>query len=232
MRAWSSSIPARSSADACSESIETILGEAQKGGPAGARLIVTGCLVDRYGDELAGLLPEVDAFVGRDACGSIEQPLSRKRVSSRMAPRRKTPRERRLPRKVLTPLPTAYLQASRKGATTAAATAPYLPSRGLCRAGRVDDIEEEFARLLGRGYREFNVIGQDITSLRQGLGHRHQEAARAAALGKGRLFHQAPLPASKRHRRRAPRPDSGAMTGSSSTSTSPYSIRRTASWHR
>lgn len=31
---------------------------------AGARLVVTGCMAERYGDELAAELPEVDAVVG------------------------------------------------------------------------------------------------------------------------------------------------------------------------
>ncbi|HYI63231.1 MAG TPA: radical SAM protein [Acidimicrobiales bacterium] len=49
--------------DARQESIEVILGlaEARRDG---ARLVVTGCLAERYGDELAAELPEVDAVVG------------------------------------------------------------------------------------------------------------------------------------------------------------------------
>lgn len=45
------------------ESIETILTLAD-GRRDGARLVVTGCLAERYGDELAAELPEVDAVVG------------------------------------------------------------------------------------------------------------------------------------------------------------------------
>ncbi len=58
-------------ADACSESIETILEEANRAHAEGRRLIVTGCLVERYGADLEKLLPEVDAFVARDSCGNI-----------------------------------------------------------------------------------------------------------------------------------------------------------------
>ena len=54
-------------AEACSESIETILAEAKR--TDGKRIVVTGCLVDRYGEKLEELLPEVDLFLGRDACG-------------------------------------------------------------------------------------------------------------------------------------------------------------------
>src|SRR5690242_5565520 len=45
------------------ESIDTVLAlaDARK---RGARLVVTGCLAERYGDELATALPEVDAVVG------------------------------------------------------------------------------------------------------------------------------------------------------------------------
>jgi len=48
---------------ATEESIETVL-ELAAGRRAGQRLVVTGCLVQRYGEDLASELPEVDAFLG------------------------------------------------------------------------------------------------------------------------------------------------------------------------
>src|SRR5919205_671369 len=45
------------------ESVETILALADARRP-GARLVVTGCLAERSGDELAAALPEVDAVAG------------------------------------------------------------------------------------------------------------------------------------------------------------------------
>ncbi len=45
------------------ESIDTILALADARRP-GARLVVTGCLAERYGDELAEALPEVDLVAG------------------------------------------------------------------------------------------------------------------------------------------------------------------------
>ncbi len=52
------------------ESIDTVLalGDARKGG---SRLVVTGCMAERYGDELAEALPEVDAVVGFEGEGSL-----------------------------------------------------------------------------------------------------------------------------------------------------------------
>jgi ribosomal protein S12 methylthiotransferase len=49
--------------DARQESIDTILALDKRRRP-GARLVVTGCMAERYGDELAAALPEVDSVVG------------------------------------------------------------------------------------------------------------------------------------------------------------------------
>ena len=49
--------------EARQESIDTILALADVRRP-GSELVVTGCLAERYGDELADALPEVDAVVG------------------------------------------------------------------------------------------------------------------------------------------------------------------------
>jgi ribosomal protein S12 methylthiotransferase len=49
--------------DARKESIDTILALEQQRRP-GARLVVTGCMAERYGDELAAALPEVDQVAG------------------------------------------------------------------------------------------------------------------------------------------------------------------------
>lgn len=49
--------------EARQESIDTVLALSDRRGP-GARLVVTGCLAERYGDELADALPEVDQVAG------------------------------------------------------------------------------------------------------------------------------------------------------------------------
>jgi ribosomal protein S12 methylthiotransferase len=49
--------------EARQESVDTILSLADHR-RVGARVVVTGCLAERYGDELAGALPEVDAVAG------------------------------------------------------------------------------------------------------------------------------------------------------------------------
>ena len=57
------------------ESIDTILALAEARRP-GAKLVVTGCMAERYGDELAAALPEVDAVVGFGGEGAIAQSVS------------------------------------------------------------------------------------------------------------------------------------------------------------
>src|SRR3546814_10318991 len=49
--------------DARQESIDVVLGLADRKAE-GARLVVTGCMAERYGDELAEALPEADAVAG------------------------------------------------------------------------------------------------------------------------------------------------------------------------
>ena len=56
--------------DARQESIDTILALADVRRP-GSELVVTGCLAERYGSELAAALPEVDAVVGFGASVNI-----------------------------------------------------------------------------------------------------------------------------------------------------------------
>ena len=54
------------------ESIEAILQAAEiKAGKKGSKLLVTGCLPERYREELVRELPEVDAFVGVNQYGKI-----------------------------------------------------------------------------------------------------------------------------------------------------------------
>ncbi len=157
-------------ADACSESIEVILGEAQKKAGAGARLVVTGCLVDRYGDELAGLLPEVDLFVGKGACGNIERLVAEKGFHKECAKAEYPAPAACLPRKVLTPPPTAYLKIQ-EGCNNRCSYCTIPSIKGPLQSRPPLSIEEEFRELLAGGYREFNVIGQDITSYGRDADH-------------------------------------------------------------
>src|SRR5438046_10464038 len=58
------------------ESIDTILEVAERKGKGLARLVVTGCMVQKYRADLQQAIPELDAFVGLDALEEITQAVS------------------------------------------------------------------------------------------------------------------------------------------------------------
>jgi ribosomal protein S12 methylthiotransferase len=149
-------------ADACSESIETILGEAKKIAEGGTRLVVAGCLVERYGEELQQLLPEVDTFVARDSYGSIERIIKEKGYYGCGDVRWNEDLDSS-PRKVLTPVPTAYLKIQ-EGCNNRCSYCTIPSIRGSLVSRRIEEVEAEFRSLIAAGYREFNLIGQDTTS--------------------------------------------------------------------
>jgi ribosomal protein S12 methylthiotransferase len=142
-------------ADAARESIETILQEAGQGN---RRVIVTGCLVERYGEKLQGLLPEVGLFVGRNWYDEVDTLAGRKGFFVREGSFAET-----FPRKVLTSKPTAYLKIQ-EGCDNRCSYCTVPAIRGGLRSRSPEDIKREFEWLIGNGYREINIIGQDITS--------------------------------------------------------------------
>lgn len=141
-------------AEAVKESIETILEEAHRG----KKIIVAGCLVERYGEELKGLLPEVELFVGRNYYTEIDSLIGKKGFFQK-----KGIFAQSYPRRVLTERPMAYLKIQ-EGCDNRCSycTVPDIRG-GLCSRG-ADEIEGELRWLVDEGYREINIIGQDITS--------------------------------------------------------------------
>ena len=75
------------------ESIDTVLHLADRR-RSGARLVVTGCMAERYGDELREALPEVDLVAGFGA----SSPLRSRRPSPGVRPGLAHPRPVRRPR--------------------------------------------------------------------------------------------------------------------------------------
>ena len=73
--------------DARQESVDTVLGLAEVKAD-GAQLVVTGCMAERYGDELAEALPEVDHIAG---FGKAFVEPSRTSTSVQLGPTRKLP---------------------------------------------------------------------------------------------------------------------------------------------
>lgn len=141
--------------DSIKESIETILTEASH---QNQKVVVTGCLVDRYGEKLKELLPEVSLFLGRNTYPEAHQLIQKTGFHSREGMFSET-----FPRKLLTSPPLAYLKIQ-EGCDNRC-TYCVIPSiRGSLRSRPVADVRKEFQWLLRQGFREINIIGQDITA--------------------------------------------------------------------
>ncbi len=170
------------------ESIQTILeaAELKKTGRL-QKLVVAGCMVQRYREELRRSLPEVDAFVDLDGLPQIVETLERSapsRPPHSDLPLVGTVLERQdawsgstylyddeTPRRRATPPWTAYVKVAEGCDHTCAFCA--IPSfRGRFRSRLPDSIVAEVKRLAAEGVREINLIAQDTSHYGRDLGLR------------------------------------------------------------
>ncbi len=150
---------------AANESIDTILAlAAYKKTGACRRLIVTGCLPERYQEDLAESLPEVDVFLGTGAYDEIERAVRNslpQGVCLLPDPNRTTLETAQAPR-VLSSPHLAYL----KVAEGCAGRCTYciIPKlRGNHRSRPLADVVAEARSLVGVGVRELVLVAQDTT---------------------------------------------------------------------
>jgi ribosomal protein S12 methylthiotransferase len=122
----------------------------------GAQLVVTGCMAERYGDELAAALPEADAVVGFAGEGAIADVVLG-------APRRKPVGVRdllELPRPAPR-APWAYLKVA-EGCDRACAFCAIPSFRGKQRSRTPESIEKEARQLVDGGVAEIVLVAQDL----------------------------------------------------------------------
>jgi ribosomal protein S12 methylthiotransferase len=144
--------------DAARESIETVLHEAKEKGKTERKIVVAGCLVERYREKLAGLLPEVDLFAGRGTYHEIDKLIEKTGYFFSDVPFHEA-----YPRKILTSKPSAYLKIQ-EGCNNRCTYCTVPGIRGNLQSRAIADIKTEFIYLLENGYKEINIVGQDITS--------------------------------------------------------------------
>jgi ribosomal protein S12 methylthiotransferase len=151
------------------ESVETILEMAgHKKSGACKRLLVTGCLVQGYVDEMKKDLPEVDAFIGsadyNNIAAVVKGLLGEKRLAE---PYAKVGNpvwlyDSKSPRLLTTPSYMAYLKIA-EGCDHACAFCAIPKLRGRMRSRPVEDILVEARALAAQGVKELNVISQDTS---------------------------------------------------------------------
>lgn len=151
--------------DAQQESIDQILRliELKKEGDI-KKIVVMGCLVQRYAPELAKELREVDAFVGSGEYDKIPQIVEKVRRGEEVTEigvpgYLYTSAEHRVR---LTPEYSRYLKIS-EGCDHTCSFCVIPSFRGRHRSRRMEDVVEEAGRLAAEGARELILTGQDTT---------------------------------------------------------------------
>ena len=156
------------------ESVDTILelAELKKTGRCNT-LVVTGCLSQRYGPELAKEMPEVDHFLGTGAYVQIGDLLAAEAAPRQIIPDPDYVHDARTPKVNSSPKWTAYLKVS-EGCDNACAFCIIPTLRGAQRSRPIDDLVAEARTLAASGVRELNLVAQDLTAYGHDLPGRPQ----------------------------------------------------------
>ncbi len=140
------------------ESIDVALALAERRKP-GARVVVTGCMAERYGAELADALPEVDAVVGFGGEGALAEAAGVPvRLLTRPARGSATCSSCPAPRRRLRG-PTSR---SRRAATGRVRSARSRRSAGAQRSREPDALVAEARALVAGGVAELVLVAQDL----------------------------------------------------------------------
>ena len=152
--------------EAKQESIDTILDLAERKQDARCRLlVVTGCLPQRYQEELARELPEVDIFVGTGDYPKIAEIIAEKSGVAGQLRYIGDPNylyDVEMPRMQSSPKYYSYLKIA-EGCSNCCSYCVIPSLRGKFRSRPMDLVMEEARRLVGGGVKELNLIAQDIT---------------------------------------------------------------------
>ena len=152
------------------ESIEAILeAAAMKQTGACRKLIVAGCMVERYRDELLGDMPEIDACLGTRDIEHIAEVIG---AEDRLFEPERDPAylySESSPRLLTTPKATAYLKIS-EGCDHSCAFCAIPAIRGPQRSRSIQSIVAEARNLVAQGILEISLVGQDTTDFGRDTG--------------------------------------------------------------
>ena len=148
-----------------SEAIETILelGEADSGGKR-RKIVVAGCLAQRYKEEILHEMPEIDAVVG---VGSFDRISEAVKAALEGTEKQEffgdiNSRVSETDRVITTSGSWAYLKIA-EGCDNRCAYCIIPEIRGRFRSRPMENIIEEAARLAVRGSKELIIVAQDVT---------------------------------------------------------------------
>jgi ribosomal protein S12 methylthiotransferase len=150
------------------ESVDTILemAEYKKTGRA-QKLIVAGCLVERYRGDIQKNMPEVDALIGTNELDRVTA------LCEGVEPKAKSLDaylyHDATPRVLSTPKHYAYIKIA-EGCDHPCTFCVIPQYRGAFRSRRFESVISEATRLFSQGIREINLIGQDTTCYGEDFG--------------------------------------------------------------
>ncbi len=154
------------------ESIDTILEMAERKGRGLERLIVTGCMVQKYRADLQQSIPEIDAFVGLDhlekiaaaVTGDVDASPATRKMSVRLY--------EDLPRVLAQGNAHAYLKVS-EGCSNPCTFCAIPQMRGKFRSRTIASLVREAQQLQQQDVKELCLVAQDTTRYGHDLGIDH-----------------------------------------------------------
>ena len=152
------------------ESIDAILEAHQARGlnrRAGQKLIVSGCMSQRFARDLREEMPEVDAFIGLDEVKElgaiVEKVIANEDVDLAFGDRRPTyVPDYDTPRFRLTPAHSVYVKIA-EGCNHPCTFCVIPQMRGKHRSRTMESVLAEIRGLVAEGVRELNLVSQDTT---------------------------------------------------------------------
>jgi ribosomal protein S12 methylthiotransferase len=170
------------------ESVDTILemAEYKRTGRA-QKLIVAGCLVERYRQEIQAGMPEVDAILGTNELDQIVALCEGEQSAT--GPVTPYLYHDLTPRILSTATHHAYIKIA-EGCDHPCTFCVIPQYRGKFRSRRFESVVVEATRLFAQGVREINLIGQDTTCYGEDLGLKDGLAQLLARLARIETDHE------------------------------------------
>jgi ribosomal protein S12 methylthiotransferase len=160
--------------DAKEESIQAIL-EAARIKETGKcrRLIITGCLPERYASEMRAEFPEADVILGVNQIAEIVRAVNGEAVPPPDSYGRNDAKlflyDHKTPRRLIGPKYSAYMKIA-EGCDHSCAFCVIPKIRGRFRSRSISSLEKEARRLAADGVREITLVAQDTTGYGADLG--------------------------------------------------------------
>jgi ribosomal protein S12 methylthiotransferase len=138
------------------------------------KLVVTGCLVQRYREKLQTELPEIDLLIGTEGVKDIHillRYLLTHGTSGKIHLPDRFLMNAEMPRKIATPPYRAWLKIT-EGCNNHCSYCMIPSIRGPLRSREIDDLTREARRLADDGVVELTLIAQDLTAYGTENGHK------------------------------------------------------------